>query len=81
MKHQYFGDRHDFYNYDRLLYPVGAGLGLEHLVVDWMPTPNEGLSDGAPTSCAAKNRDAPLPIAEPSGKKDCPRVLGLASLI
>jgi len=60
VKHHYFGDRHDFYKYDLLLYLMGAGLGFEKLLFGVMLTPGDGSTDGAFTSYAAKNRDPEL---------------------
>jgi len=60
MKHQYFGDRHDFYKYDLLLYLMRAGLGFEKLLFGVMLTPDDGSTDGVFTSYPAKARDAEL---------------------
>jgi hypothetical protein len=62
VKHQYFGDRHDFYKYDLLLYLKGgeAGLGFEQLVFGVMLTPDDSSTDGGFTAHPAGKRDARL---------------------
>jgi hypothetical protein len=62
MKHQYFGDRHDFYKYDLLLHlmSANAGLGFAQLVFGVMLTPDDGSTDGGFTAYAAGRRDARL---------------------
>lgn len=62
VKHQYFGDRHDFYKYDLLLYLMGpeAGLGFTQLVFGAMITPDDGSTDGMFTTYPPERRDQDL---------------------